>query len=98
VVGPFWPPERKLVENFADLPFPFHKIDPPKFEMTAQWNLDHLIGYLGTWSATQRFISARGEDPLDQITDELRSVWGTPEQTRKVIWTLILRISVTWNY
>ena len=23
VVGPFWPPERKLVEQFADLPFPF---------------------------------------------------------------------------
>ena len=27
VVGPFWPPERKLVEQFADLPFPFHEID-----------------------------------------------------------------------
>ena len=25
VVGPFWPPERKLVENFGDLPFPFHE-------------------------------------------------------------------------
>ena len=30
VVGPFWPPERKLVEQFADLPFPFHKVDAPK--------------------------------------------------------------------
>jgi ubiquinone/menaquinone biosynthesis C-methylase UbiE len=29
VVGPFWPPERKLIEQFANLPFPFHKIDPP---------------------------------------------------------------------
>ena len=46
VVGPFWPLERKLVEQFADLPFPFHKVDAPKFEMTAQWNLDHLLGYL----------------------------------------------------
>ena len=40
VVGPFWPPERKLVEQFADLPFPFHKVDAPKFEMTAQWDLE----------------------------------------------------------
>jgi SAM-dependent methyltransferase len=31
VVGPFWPPERKLVEQFANLLFPFHEIDPPKF-------------------------------------------------------------------
>jgi SAM-dependent methyltransferase len=94
VVGPFWPPERKLIENFADLPFPFHKIDPPKFEMTAQWNLDHLIGYLGTWSATQRFIAARGRDPLEQIADELRSVWGAPRETRKVTWPLTLRVGI----
>jgi SAM-dependent methyltransferase len=94
VVGPFWPPERELVEHFADLPFPFHKIDPPNFEMTAEWNLDHLIGYLGTWSATQRFIAARGGNPLEQITDELRTVWGDPQRIRKVIWPLILRIGV----
>src|SRR4029450_3026724 len=86
VVGPFWPPERKLVEQFADLPFPFHRIDPPKFEMTAHWNLDHLLGYLRTWSSTQRFIEARGSGPLEQITDELRSVWGDPHETRKVTW------------
>jgi len=94
IVGPFWPPERELVENFADLPFPFHKIDPPEFEMKARWNLDHLIGYLGTWSATQRFISARGSDPLNETTDELRIAWGDPHQMRKVIWPLILRIGV----
>jgi SAM-dependent methyltransferase len=94
VVGPFWPPERKLIEQFADLPFPFHEIDPPKFEMTAQWNLDHLVGCLRTWSSTQRFISARGSDPLQEINDDLRSAWGDPQQTRKVMWPLVLRIGV----
>ena len=92
VVGPFWPPERKLVENFADLPFPFHEIDPPKFEMTALWNLDHLLGYLRTWSSTQRFIVAKGIDPLDQITNDLRNAWGKPERTRGVSWPLVMRI------
>jgi SAM-dependent methyltransferase len=92
VVRPFWPQERKLVEQFDNLPFPFHEIDPPKFEMTAQWNLDHLVGYLRTWSSTQRFIAAKGSDPLKQIMDELRAAWGTPEQTRNVIWPLTLRI------
>jgi len=94
IVGPFWPPERELVEDFADLPFPFHEIEPREFEMTARWNLDHLIGYLGTWSATQRFISARGSDPLNETADELRITWGDPQQMRKVIWPLILRIGV----
>jgi SAM-dependent methyltransferase len=94
VVGPFWPPERKLVENFADLPFPFHEIEPPKIEMTTHWNLDNLIGCLGTWSSTQRFMAATGADPLEQIIDELRRAWGNPQQVRSVIWPLTLRIGV----
>jgi SAM-dependent methyltransferase len=94
VVGPFWPPERKLVENFAELPFPFHELDPPEFEMTAQWNLDHLVGYLGTWSSTKRFIAERDGDPLEQISDELRTGWGDPQRTRKVRWPLTLRVGI----
>ncbi len=92
VVGSFWPPERKLVERFADLPFPFREIGAPKFEMRASWNLDHLVGYLRTWSSTQRFIAAKGSDPLKQMMYELRATWGAPEQTRDVIWPLTLRI------
>jgi len=94
VVGPFWPPERKLVEQFADLPFPFHEIDPPKFEMTQQWNLDHLFGYLRTWSSTQRFIAAKDSDPLEEITDELRNAWGDPQQIRDVTWPLAVRVGL----
>jgi SAM-dependent methyltransferase len=97
VVGPFWPPERQLVEQFADLPFPFHEIDPPKLEMTAQWNLDHLIGYLQTWSSTQRFIAGKGGNPLEQIGDQLRNAWGNPQQMRKIVWPLILRVGVRQN-
>jgi SAM-dependent methyltransferase len=92
VVGPFWPPERRLVEQFADLPFPFREIDTPKFEMTAHWHLDHLLGYLRTWSSTQRFIAARGDDPLEQITDDLRSAWGNAREKRSITWPLIIRI------
>ncbi len=94
IVGPFWPPERELVEQFLDLAFPFRKINPPKFEMAAQWNLAHLIGYLQTWSSTQQFIAAKGTDPLEQITGDLGSAWGDPKQTRNVIWPLVLRIGL----
>ena len=94
VVGPFWPPERALVEKFEELPFPFPEIQTPPFEMTAQWNVEHLVGYLRTWSSTQRFIAARGTDPLEEMADELRTVWGAPNQIRKVTWPLILRIGV----
>jgi SAM-dependent methyltransferase len=92
VVGPFWPPERRLVEQFADLPFPFQEIDPPRFEMTASWDLAHLLGYLRTWSSTQRFLAAKGSDPLEQITDELNAAWGDSKRKRMVLWPLIVRI------
>jgi SAM-dependent methyltransferase len=94
VVGPFWAPERKVVETFAEIPFPFHEIRLPKFEMRAQWNLDHLIGYLGTWSASQRFMEAKHTDPVEQINDELRGAWGNPQQARSVIWPLTIRVGV----
>jgi len=92
VVGPFWPPERRLVEQFADLPFPFQEIDAPKFEMIAHWNLDHLLGYLGTWSSSQRFIAAKGSDPLEQIFDALSRTCGEPGQTRTISWPIVIRI------
>ncbi|MCP4377042.1 MAG: class I SAM-dependent methyltransferase, partial [bacterium] len=58
-VGPYWPPERRLVESgYRDLPFPFPELDTPPFAMTARWRLEQLLGYLGTWSATKRY---RGE-------------------------------------
>jgi SAM-dependent methyltransferase len=94
VVGTFWPPERVLIEKFEELPLPFSEIQAPSFEMIGQWNLEHLVGYLRSWSATQRFIAAKGADPLEQITDELRGAWGNPQQARSVIWPLTLRVSV----
>jgi SAM-dependent methyltransferase len=73
--APFWPPERALVENnFANVHFPFDELAPGRFEMRQQWNVDQLIGYLRTWSATKKFIAARGFDPTDSLRHELESV------------------------
>ena len=35
---------------------------------------------LRTWSATQKFIAARGFDPVDSLTQELGTVWKNPEE------------------
>jgi SAM-dependent methyltransferase len=94
VVGPFWAPERRLVENFSEIPFPFCEMDPPKFEMTAQWDLDALVGYLRTWSASQKFLDTTGADPVEHVIDELRAAWEDPNETRKITWPLTLRIGI----
>jgi len=94
IVGVFWPPERALVEKFEQLPFPFAEIKTPSFEMAAHWNLEHLVGYLRTWSATQRFIMANERDPLDEIHDKLRAAWGNTDERRRVVWPLKLRVGM----
>jgi SAM-dependent methyltransferase len=92
IVGPFWPPERALIMNFEQLPFPFPELKTPAFEMNLDWTLDQLLGYLRSWSATQRFIAANTRDPLEEIMKELKAAWGEPQQSRKVSWSLALRV------
>jgi SAM-dependent methyltransferase len=92
-VGPYWPPERKIIEdNYRSLSFPFDEVEPPSFNMTAQWNLLDLSGYFSTWSATQRFIAAHGHDPVPDLADELLPLWGEPHQAREVRWPLYMRV------
>lgn len=92
VVGPYWPAERDLVEKFEELAFPFPQIAPPPFEMIAEWNVEHLLGYLRTWSATQRFMAANQCDPSKGVEEELRTAWGDAEQSRRVVWPLTVLV------
>jgi hypothetical protein len=76
-VGPYWPPERRWIENgYRDLPFPFPELNTPPFAMTARWQLEQLLGYLSTWSATKRYRSERGTDPLETLRPGVRDAWG----------------------
>lgn len=93
VVGPYWPPERVLVEQgYRTLDFPFAEFAPPAFEMTAHWPLPRLLGYFRSWSATGRYIQARGEDPVVGLAKVLAPLWGEPEAGRQVAWPLALRV------
>lgn len=90
-MAPYWPPERAHVENdYRDLPFPWPDIPFPPQTMTAEWTLDQLMGYLGTWSATARYRQERGEDPLPALRACLEPLWG--ELPRALAWPLPLRI------
>lgn len=93
VVGPYWPPERRQVEvGYRDVTLPFPELDPPTFDMTVDWDLAETLGYLGTWSASQRYREANGADPLEVVAADLRAVWGPAERQRTVRWPLNLRV------
>jgi SAM-dependent methyltransferase len=93
MVGPYWPAERKHIESeYRAIPFPFAKMQVPAFKLTAHWNLDELLGYLNTWSATQRYLAQNDAHPLEKIADKLSAAWGDGETTKRMEWPLLLRV------
>jgi SAM-dependent methyltransferase len=91
-VGRYWPPERALVDQgYRTIDFPFPELEPPRFVMVAEWTLARFAGYLGSWSAVDRYRKARGEDPVALVRPALARLWGDPERPRRVEWPLSLR-------
>ncbi|HUM09868.1 MAG TPA: class I SAM-dependent methyltransferase [Myxococcaceae bacterium] len=88
-----WPAERKLVEEgYRSLPFPFEPVEAPPLVLEHRWNVEQLLGYVGTWSAVQSLRKAGRGAELDRFGDELRAAWGDPEMGRLIRWPLSLRL------
>lgn len=96
VVGSYWPPERRHVENgYTNVPFPFDELKPPKLAMQERWSLDRLLGYFRSWSATGRYVKENGEDPVTALRERMLPLWGNPETPRLVDWPLAIRVGRT---
>jgi len=94
-VGPYWPPERKHVENgYKSLPFPFRELEYPPLSMETLWDLNALLGYIDTWSALREAEKVIGYGPIGAFRAELAAVWGNPETRRGVCWPLSLRVGL----
>ncbi len=92
VLGPYWPQERRHIDQaYASIAFPFTELATPDFSVTAEWDLNDYLGYLGTWSAAKRFREANGYDPIERIRDVLIAAWGAPAERKVVQWPLYLR-------
>jgi SAM-dependent methyltransferase len=94
VVGPFWPPERRYVEEgYRTLPFPWREQPIPAFTLETRWDLDQVMGYLATWSAVQRYKEAHDHrDPLPALRSQLERVWPVDRDARLVAWPIHLRL------
>lgn len=92
LTGPYWPPERAHVESgYRTLPFPFEEIAAPVFDMQACWSLAQFLAYLRSWSATQRYLKAKGVDPVGEVEADLALAWGDPLLPRIVRWDFHVR-------
>ncbi len=92
-VGPFWAPERVLTETgYRTVLFPFTELDLRAPDMTAELTLPALLGYIGTWSATEAYRAARRDEPLIPLREALAPLWGGDDHPRLVRWPLHLRV------
>lgn len=91
-VGPYWPPERQMVENgYADIEFPFAPVAVPKLAIKRLWNAHELLGYAGTWSAVRRACEAGKDRTLVDFADDLLALWGHPDRKRCIIWLITVK-------
>lgn len=89
VLGDYWPAERKHVEHaYQSIPFPFTRIAAPGALLTASWDLHQLLGYFASWSALERYRTARGANPLDAMEEDFRAAWGPAADTKCITWPL----------
>ena len=93
VVGDYWPPERRYVEEaYQTLPFPWAEEIVPSFQLQTEWSLEQAVGYLASWSSVQRYRDAHpGRDPLPALAAELATLWPA-DRTLRLNWPVHLRL------
>lgn len=93
----YWSPQRRWVEEgYRNFDFPFAEQQTPAFVMQREWDLASLAGYLGTWSATEKYRQAalaRGEvDPFPAQMAALAQTWPDDGRSLSIHWPLNLRL------
>lgn len=92
-IGPYWPPERRLVEEgYAAIDFPFEAMTAPRVEIRLEWKLDELLGYIATWSAVRHAQETGRQDILLSFENDLATAWGDPNAAYPVTWAVNMRI------
>lgn len=89
----YWAPQNRLAwDGYRDVPFPFRELAVPEIRMTLAWNVDELVAYVGTWSATRRYLEANGEGFLENLGNLLQRVWGEPETRKSVSMEFFMKV------
>lgn len=101
VIGAYWRTDRLslLHDRYATLPRPSSMAEITS-ELTSHgpWvasqmmTLAHYADYLRSWSASQAYRDACGEDPVSAHLATLEPLWGDARTPREVSWPLFMRV------
>ncbi len=91
-IGKYWDSERAYIDqHYQTIPFPLSEINSKPVSWHTDWNIDQLVGYIGTWSAVQHYIRAKGVNPIDSLRTELTKHW-TEQNKIEIEFPMLLRI------
>lgn len=93
-IGPFWSPERKLVDSgYSTIDFPFSEIKPPLMYIQLEWQLADFLGYLSTWSAVRNAHEIGRDQVLQNFAHDIAELWGGDSKTtKKISWKINMRV------
>jgi ubiquinone/menaquinone biosynthesis C-methylase UbiE len=92
VTRPYWDDERKYVEEkYATVEFDYDLLPVKDFETTLEWRREDLLGYVGSWSAVQKFIKTNGYSPVPILEEEIKKLWPESE-VKKVRFPIYLKV------
>jgi SAM-dependent methyltransferase len=91
--GPFWPPERKLVESgYRGIDFPFDEIIAPPLSIIREWDRAGFLGYVSTWSALKKARAAGQAQIADDFARDLLVLWPEADRAERISWPISMRI------
>ncbi|MHC9085586.1 class I SAM-dependent methyltransferase [Luteimonas sp. RIT-PG2_3] len=90
-IAPYWPEQRAWIDAaYAGFDWPFAAVAVPQFTMRAQWPLARLLGYLSSFSASQRCREITGVDAVAAHAEAIAAAWGPAETVRELHWPLFV--------
>lgn len=88
---PYWPPGRWYVRNsYENLPFPFEQMETPHFTCNLNWDKEHWLNYVRSWSAYTKYVDKNQSDPLQILTPKLNLLWPDND-IKSTVWRLHLK-------
>jgi hypothetical protein len=96
---PYWS-ERNwlLINGYRDIPFPFRRIETPDLYLKVNWDLNHVRGFLNSWSASQKYKDINNCDPYESIREKLEKAWTEGSEVKPISWKLYLLVGENSNY
>ena len=95
ILKDYWP-ERyiHILTKYEMLPFPFPRLESPKFTFTTKWQMQDLVNFFHSWSGTQKYIEIKNTDPVELVMDDLQEAWGDPQKVKEIKWDLYLKTGI----